>query len=140
MERAGGLLAAAPVGGDAEVQGDEGGCEPDRDQQAAETDPGASATSQGDHQAADYRDHQADFCDSPRRRVVEGRREHGGGSSPSATLTARSTTTGKWRRHRLEPTQGGGFVAVAFWRKGDSRARVVTTFQRFVGSGSERDS
>ena len=53
MERVGGLLAAVPVGGDAEVQGDEGGCEPDRDQQAAETDPGASATSQGHHQAAD---------------------------------------------------------------------------------------
>ena len=53
MERAGGLLAAVPVGGDAEVQGNEGGCEPDRYQQAPETDPGASAASQGDHQAAD---------------------------------------------------------------------------------------
>jgi hypothetical protein len=31
-------------------------------------------------------------------------------------------------------------VVVAFWRKGDSRARVVTTFRRFAGSGSERDS
>jgi hypothetical protein len=31
-------------------------------------------------------------------------------------------------------------LSVAFWRKGDSRARVVTTFRRFVGSGSERDS
>jgi hypothetical protein len=61
MERAGGLLAAVPVGKDAEVQGDQGGCEPDRDQQASETDPGASAASQGDHQAADYRDQQADF-------------------------------------------------------------------------------
>ena len=29
---------------------------------------------------------------------------------------------------------------VVLWRKGDSRARVVTTFQRFVGSGSARDS
>ncbi len=46
MERVGGLLAAVPVGGDAEVQGDEGGCEPDRDQQASETDPGASTASQ----------------------------------------------------------------------------------------------
>ena len=32
MERAGGVLAAVPVGGDAEVQGNQSGCEPDRDQ------------------------------------------------------------------------------------------------------------
>ncbi len=76
MERAGALLAAVPVGGDAEVQGDEGGCAPDRDQQAAETDPGASAASNGDQQAAEQRDQQADFCDSARGQVVEGRRKH----------------------------------------------------------------
>ena len=76
MERAGALLAAVPIGGDAEVQGDEGGCEPDRDQQAAETDPGASAASHGDHQAAEQRDQQADFCDSARGQVVEGCRKH----------------------------------------------------------------
>ena len=56
MERAVGVLAAVPVGGDAEVQGDQGGCEPDRDEQASEADPAASAASQGDHQAADYGD------------------------------------------------------------------------------------
>lgn len=88
MERAVGVLAAVPVGGDAEVQGDQGGCEPDPDQQASETDPCASAASQGDHQAAQYRDQQADFCDSPRGRIVERRREHRGGSSPFTTVSA----------------------------------------------------
>ena len=53
------------------MQGDQGGCEPDRNQQASETDPSASAASQGDHQAADHRYQQADFCNSPRGRVVD---------------------------------------------------------------------
>ena len=89
------LLAAVAVGGDAEMQGDQGGCEPDRDQQASETDPGPSAVSQGDHQAADYRDQQADFCNSPRGRIVERRREHRGGSSLFTTVGASSPPTEK---------------------------------------------
>jgi CheY-like chemotaxis protein len=135
LERAGGLLAAVPVGGDAEVQGDQGGREPDRDQQASETDPGASAASQGDHQGADYRNQQTDFCDSPRGHVVEGRREHRGGSSPSAAVGASSTPTRRERRHRLEPVKTASLSLSRFGGKGDKtswrRARPCRT--RFTG-------
>jgi len=46
------------------------------------------------------------------------------------------------RSRRLPgPTQSPRNIgSCRIWRKGDSRARGVTTFQRFAGSGSERDS
>jgi len=58
------------------VQGDEHGCEPNRDQQTAEADPSASATARGYRQATEQRDQQTDLSDSPRGRVMEGQRKH----------------------------------------------------------------
>ncbi len=136
MERAGALLAAAPVRGDAEVQGDQGGCEPDRDQQASETDPGASAASQGDYQAADYRDQQADFCGSSRGRIVERRREHRAGSSPFTTVSASSPPTGKEIRHRLEPAKAASLSVSRFG--GTATRSIYRTTLRNLRLGDER--
>src|SRR6266487_41293 len=125
MERVGGLLAAVPVGGDAEVQGDEGGCEPYRDQQAPETDPCASAASQGDHHAADYRDQQADFCDSPRGRVVEGRREHEADllpSQPSAQIRGTRPPRSRWCFQGDSPANLHGSILVSSRRGGGEGA------------------
>jgi len=74
----GGLLAAVPVRRDAEVQGNEGSCESDGDQQAAEPDPAASAAAQRDRQPAQPCNKQTYFRDSPCGDVVESCREHRG--------------------------------------------------------------
>lgn len=85
------------------MQGDDGGCESERDQQAAETDPGASTAARGDRQPAEQRDQQTDLRDSPRGRVVEGRRKHRG---PELLLPRPSPQVrpqrSKQSRHHLE--------------------------------------